>query len=385
MLLRTSHGDIALPAFLPDATRGAIRGVGSAEVAAAGVQALVVNAYHLMLRPGARLIQGLGGVHCFMGWNRPILTDSGGFQVFSLIRQRPNLGTVRRDEVIFHSPYDGDRTILSPAKCIHVQFHLGADIMMCLDDCTHADECPGEQAEAVDRTIRWAHQCRETFDALAAGGTRSTASFPDPQRPTPGTRVAPRADARPLLFGIIQGGTDLDLRRRCAEALIDLDFDGYALGGWPLDRHGALLEDLLARVADLMPADRPRYAMGIGKPENVVACARMGYDLFDCVIPTRDARHHHVFRFTAETVEEIDLGRPGFYEKLNLLNGRFARDGAPISSVCDCACCRGYSRAYLRHLFRVGDLLGAHLATIHNLRFYTMLMDHLRSGTSAAW
>jgi len=159
---------------------------------------------------------------------------------------------------------------------------------------------------------------------------------------------------------------------------MDLGFDGYALGGWPIDRQGALLTEMLAFVADLLPADRPRYAMGIGKPENVVACARMGYDLFDCVIPTRDARHHHVFRFTAQSPEAIDLGRPDFYEKLNLVNGRFARDGAPISEHCDCACCRSYSRAYLRHLFQVKDLLGPRLCTIHNLRFYTTLMKRIR-------
>ena len=403
--LRTRHGEIALPAFLPDATRGCIRTLDAGDVAASGVQGLVVNAYHLMLRPGARLIQSLGGIHQFMNWHRPVLVDSGGFQVFSLIRQRPNLGTIRQGEVIFRSPYDGDKTVLTPRKSIEVQHHLGADIMMCLDDCTHAEEGSAQQAQAVDRTIRWARECRETFDALYNSSSpqrrrergetieRSTSNIQHPtsnERGTtePGTRNpeperATRARLRrPLLFGIVQGGADLDLRRRCAEALIELDFDGYGLGGWPLDSKGNLLTETLGFVADLLPADRPRYAMGIGKPENVVACARMGYDLFDCVIPTRDARHHHVFAFVADWPEALDLDRPAFYEKLNLLSGRFARDGAPISSICDCACCRSYSRAYLRHLFQVKDLLGSRLSTIHNLRFYTMLMERLRDGAA---
>ncbi len=268
------------------------------------------------------------------------------------------MGAVQPDGVVFRSPYDGTKTLLTPRKSIEVQFHLGADIMMCLDECTGTDESPADQREAVGRTIRWARECRETFDRLAEPG----------------------AGNRPLLFAIVQGGTDLDLRRRCAEALVELGFDGYGFGGWPLDGKGRLLTEVLAFTADLLPPDRPRYAMGLGRPEDVVACCRMGYDLFDCVIPTREARHHHVFRFTADSPERIDLDRPGFYERLNLLNGRFARDAAPISEVCDCTCCRSYSRAYLRHLFQVKDMLGPRLCTIHNLRFYTMLMERLRAG-----
>jgi queuine tRNA-ribosyltransferase len=362
-VLHTRHGDVALPAFLPDATRGVIRALDSADVAAAGVEALVVNAYHLMLKPGARVVQSLGGVHAFMRWDRPVLVDSGGFQVFSLIRQRPNMGAIRKDEVIFRSPYDGEKTILTPQKCIEVQDHLGADIMMCLDDCTHADEGSAEQTAAVDRTIRWARLCRTAFDHLNNVQNKWGQTL----------------FSRPLIFGIVQGGRDLTLRKRCAEALIEIGFDGYALGGWPLDHHGALLTDTLAAVAQLLPPDKPRYAMGIGKPENVVACVRMGYNLFDCVIPTRDARHHHAFAFNAASVGAIDLNRPDFYARLNFAGGQHVRDDAPISPLCDCPTCRTYSRAYLRHLFDIKDSLAGRLVSIHNLRFYSLLMERLRT------
>jgi queuine tRNA-ribosyltransferase len=351
--------NIPLPAFFPDGTRGVVRCVDSADLENARVPGIVMNTYHLMTKPGAATIKALGGLHNFCNWQRPIVTDSGGFQVFSLLRENASLGEIRRDGIIFRR--DGKKTILSPEKCIQSQLAYGSNILMALDYCTHPADSREKQAAAVETTIRWGKQSMETFRKAANG------------RGSRGDGYAPQ------LFGIIQGGNDKALRKECADALVQLGFSGFGFGGWPLDEQGRLTEDILAYTAELMPNHQIKYAMGVGRPENIVACVRMGYTLFDCVIPTREARHHRLYVFNEEFEkrEHIDLSRP-FYKYHYILDDIHRRDARPVSTLCDCLTCTHYSRAYLRHLVSIGDSLGSRLATIHNLRFYTMLMELLR-------
>ena len=360
--LELPHGKVRLPAFFPDGTRGVVRTVDSADLETCCVQGIVMNAYHLMTKPGASTIKSMGGLNAFTGWKRPIITDSGGFQVFSLLRENASMGEIRPNEIIFRR--DGKKTILSPEKCIQSQLAYGSDILMALDYCTHPDDPYEQQARAVETTIRWGKKCVDTFEDL--GGKH----FVHKKFHTQPSRV----------FGIIQGGNEKNLRKECADALIEMGFSGFGFGGWPLDSEGRLMEDILAYTAELMPYKGVKYAMGIGKPENIVACVRMGYNLFDCVIPTREARHNRLYVFNEEfeTMKDIKFNNgKNFYRYHYILDDEYRRDPRPISHLCDCFTCTNYSRAYIRHLASIGDSLAARLATIHNLRFYTMLMECL--------
>ena len=362
--LATRRGEIALPAFLPDATRAVVRAVDSADLEACGVPAIMMNAFHLQGHPGIRLVQSVGGAHAFAGWRRPVFADSGGFQVFSLIRQNPVFGTITRDGAIFRPSAGERKRILTPEKAIQAQLQIGADVVTCLDDCTHESAPREEQEASVERTIAWARRCRVEFDRLVAGQ---------------------RADrGRPLLFAVIQGGNDRDLRRACAEALLEIGFDGYGLGGWPLDERHELLAEIIEYTATLVPEGTPLHALGVGKPENVVACARFGYSTFDCALPTRDARHGRLFAFQADSLDEVDLSRPDFYRPLYVADAQHRTNPRPVSSLCDCLTCARYSRAYLHHLQDIRDPLYLRLATIHNLRFYTQLMEALRGAPEAS-
>jgi queuine tRNA-ribosyltransferase len=360
-VLRTRRGDVALPAFLPDATRGVVRAVDAADLEACRVPALMMNAFHLQGHPGIRLVQSVGGAHAFAGWRRPVFADSGGFQVFSLIRQNPSFGTITRDGAIFR-PAAGDRKrILTPEKAIQAQLQMGADVVTCLDDCTDESAPREEQEAAVARTVAWARRCRAEFDRLLEG------------------RRAGASD-RPLLYAVIQGGNNRDLRRACAEALLELGFDGYGLGGWPLDENHCLLGDIIEYTASLVPEGTPLHGLGIGKPENIVACARFGYSTFDCALPTRDARHGRLYVFSADSPIEADLSRPDFYRAVYIDDERNRTSARPLSEACDCLACSRYSRAYLHHLHGIRDPLYLRLATIHNLRFYSQLMEVIGGG-----
>ena len=360
MKIETRHGSLTLPAFFPDATRGVVRTVGAEDLEAAGVDGLVVNVLHLMRRPGIATLRGLGGIHRWTGWNGPILSDSGGFQVLSMIRENPSLGSVRREGVLFTGQKGEKKRKITPEKCIQAQFRMGSDLMVCLDYCTHPDDPDALQRESVELTIQWAKQCREEFDRQLK-------------------RRGESDETRPKLFAVIQGGTDVRHRDRCAAELLEIGFDGYAFGGWPIDSEGNLLKDTLEHTAKLLPEGLPRYALGIGKPDTLVACARMGYNLFDCVIPTRDARHGRLFIFNATDTEDIDLDREPFFKTVYPQDVRYIRDNGPVSEACDCLTCSRYSLAYLHHLFTIHDALALRLATIHNLRFYAILMEKIRA------
>ena len=355
--LLTRRGAIPLPAFLPDATRGAIRAAPIEDVRAAGLFGVVMNAHHLSNRPGAAAIKALGGLHRFTGFDGPILTDSGGFQLYSLLRENPKRGEVRDGEVVFRREGDGKKAIYTPEKCVQAQARFGSDILMALDACTHPDDPPEAQRVSVERTVKWARRCRDEFD-----------------------RIYENREGHPLLFGIVQGGGDRDLRSECGERLRAIGFDGYGFGGWPLGGDGSFRRDILRMAADAMDDRLPKYAMGLGRPEEIVELVGMGYSLFDCVIPTREARHHRLYRFREgmATPEGIRRGSVAFYEHVYILDDRHAREAGPIEEGCDCPICAGRSRAYLHHLLKLDDPQGLRYCTAHNLRFYGRLMELLR-------
>lgn len=349
--LQLKHGTINLPAFFPDGTYGVVRCTDSLDLENCHVPGLVMNSYHLLTKPGLNVLKSAGGLHAFTNWSHPIITDSGGFQVFSLIRENSKYGEVRKNEIIFRPNASEDKLILTPEKSIQSQFVYGSDIIMCLDYCTHPDDGYEENKYAVDITINWAKRCKEEYLKQLRN------------------RRIKDAD-RPLLFAIIQGGSFFDLRKYCADELKTIGFDGYGFGGYPINSKGELVDDILHYTADLMPNDTPKYAMGIGKPDGIKKCYAMGYNLFDCVIPTREARHNKLYIFKQ---------KDGFeYEPYYTLDEKHKRSNLRISETCDCIACKNYSRAYLYHLYKIGDSLAFRLATIHNLRFYSMFMERLQ-------
>ncbi len=364
--LKAAHGTIELPAFFPDGTFGVVRSIDAVDLEITSTPGVVMNCYHLMQKPGTNTIKSLGGLHKFTNWSKPILTDSGGFQVFSLIKENPKYGEIRNNGIIFRPSMEKEKVILTPEKCIQAQFGFGSDIMMCLDYCIHPDSPYETNKLSVDMTVKWAAACKKEYERILKQYERIL------------KQKAGNLPERPLLFGIIQGGNDKPLRKECAEALIDIGFDGFGFGGWPMDGNGNLLEDILAYTASLVPDSLPKYAMGVGKPDEIVQCVKMGYNLFDCVIPTREARHYRLMAFRCDGLENIDLNQKGFYKYIYILDEKYIRDEKPISDICDCYSCKNYSRAFLRHLFKIGDSLAYRLASIHNLRFYSSLMELIR-------
>ena len=332
-VLRTPHGEVPTPAFMPVGTKATVKTLDPDEVRALGARILLGNTYHLHFRPGDQLIAELGGLHRFMGWDGPILTDSGGYQVFSL---RDTILAVDDEGVTFRSVYDGAAARFTPETAAAIQANLGSDVAMCLDICPPADSTPAEHEEAVRLTTAWA--------------TRQHA--------------APRASGQ-LLFGIAQGGIDRDLRRRSIEELAALGFDGHALGGLAVGESREEMFDAVAWSAPLLPADRPRYFMGIGDPEGILGVIERGIDMFDCVLPTRTARTGSALTWAG---------------RLNLRNARFARDPRPLDEGCSCPACARFSRAYLRHLVNQDEMLGLRLLTLHNLRFVLDLTSGARDA-----
>ncbi|MBW2270644.1 MAG: tRNA guanosine(34) transglycosylase Tgt [Deltaproteobacteria bacterium] len=337
--LETPHGTIDTPAFMPVATYGAVRGLAPDELRAAGAQILLANTYHLHERPGEKTVEALGGLHGFTGWNGPWLTDSGGYQITSLAKRIE----VREEGVAFRSPLDGRTRLLSPEAAMQIQQALGPDVAMVLDECvpmrSGASDGEAQARAAAERTLRWAERC---FSAHT------------------------RPDQ--ALFGIVQGGASEALRRESARGTAAIGFDGYAHGGLGLGEERTQRSELVARVHDELPAASPRYLMGLGRPVDLLDGIAAGVDLFDCVLPTRHARHGVLF--TSQGL-------------LRMRNARFRDDSAAPDADCDCPLCRGHSRAYLAHLLRSGEALGARLASLHNLRFYLRLLERARTAIAA--
>ncbi len=341
-VLHTAHGDVPTPAFMPVGTKGTVKGVDPDELRAAGTTILLGNSYHLHFRPGEELVAELGGLHAFMGWDGPILTDSGGFQVFSL---RDTLVGSDDDGVTFRSIYDGAAARFTPELAARIQEQLGSDIAMCLDICPPAGVPREELEEAVRRTSLWAKRQRDL----------------------------PRAPGQ-LRFAITQGGLDSELRRRSSEELVPLDFDGYAIGGLSVGEHRGPMFDATTEAASFLPHEKARYFMGIGDPEGVLEVIARGIDMFDCVLPTRTARTGSALTWEG---------------RLNLRNARFARDAKPLVEDCRCPACTRFTRAYIRHLVNQEEILGLRLLSLHNLRFLLDLVAAARqaieSGAFASW
>jgi queuine tRNA-ribosyltransferase len=340
--ITTPRGQIRTPAFMPVGTAATVKGMLPESVAATGADILLGNTYHLMLRPGAERVARLGGLHRFMNWERPILTDSGGFQVMSLA----GLRKLSEEGVRFQSHIDGSRHMLSPERSMEIQRLLGSDIVMCFDECPALPASDAEVARAMRLSMRWAE--------------RSKAAFGD----RPGH----------ALFGIMQGGVTRDLREESAAALRAIGFDGYAIGGLAVGEGQAAMFSVLDYACDLLPGDRPRYLMGVGKPDDIVGAVKRGVDMMDCVLPSRSGRTGQAWT------------RRG---QVNLKNARHADDPRPLDEACTCPACRGYSRAYLHHVYRAGEMIAGMLLTWHNLHYYQEIMAGMRSaiaeGRFAAW
>jgi queuine tRNA-ribosyltransferase len=332
--LVTAHGVVDTPAFMPVGTRGTVKSLGPDDLTAAGVQIVLANTYHLFLRPGHALVHELGGLHRFMAWPGPILTDSGGFQVWSLSKLR----TLSEEGVRFRSPVDGSMHELSPELAIEVQQALGADIIHPLDECLAYPATREATERSLELTLRWARRA-QVAHARGAGGQ--------------------------ALFGIVQGGTFPELRARAARETIALGFDGYAIGGMAVGEPKPIMYDLTAGVAAQLPAEQPRYLMGVGKPEDLVECVARGVDMFDCVLPTRNARNGQCFTWNGA---------------LTLKQARYERDGEPLDIACACYACRHFARAYLRHLFMSEELLAYRLLSLHNVHFFQALMAAMRTA-----
>ena len=331
------RGTIRTPAFMPVGTAATVKAVKPADVRASGADILLGNTYHLMLRPGAERVHRLGGLHGFMGWDRPILTDSGGYQVMSLA----DLTTRSEEGVAFKSHLDGSKHLLSPERSIEIQRLLGSDVVMAFDELVPTTSTREVQAAAMERSMRWARRSRDAFDQNVAHASQAA------------------------LFGIQQGALDEGLRQASADALRDIGFDGYAVGGLAVGEGQEAMFGVLDYAPGQLPADRPRYLMGVGKPDDIVGAVERGIDMFDCVLPTRSGRTGQAFTRTGP---------------INIRNARFGEDKGPLDPECPCPICTQWSRAYLHHLVRAGEILGAMLMTEHNLWFYQRLMQGLRDA-----
>jgi queuine tRNA-ribosyltransferase len=330
--MTTAHGEVPTPVFMPVGTQGSVKGMTGEELRTAGCAILLGNTYHLSLRPGEGLIERLGGLHRFMHWDGAILTDSGGFQVFSLGAN----AKITDEGAAFRSHLDGSLLLLTPERSVRIQEALGSDIMMVLDECPSLPATRARLVDAMERTTLWA---RRSLEARRPGGG--------------------------ALFGIVQGGTDPELRARHAREIASLGFDGHAIGGVSVGEDREAVRAIVAHAAPLLPAERPRYLMGLGRPEEIVESIGRGVDLFDCVMPTRNARNGQLF--TSDGI-------------VNIKNALYAEDPRPLDAACDCETCRHYSRAYLRHLFKAGEILASRLNTIHNVRYFVRVAQRAREA-----
>jgi queuine tRNA-ribosyltransferase len=333
--LSTVHGTISTPVFMPVGTQATVKALTPEELKEAGAQIILGNTYHLYLRPGTEIVGRFDGLHRFMHWDRPILTDSGGFQVFSLAKLRK----LTEEGYRFQSHIDGSRHLFTPEKSIEVQISLDSDIIMCLDQCLEYPATHEQAVDALELTTRWAQRCKTHWETQTGG--------------------------RNHLFGIVQGGMFADLRKRSAEEIMEIDFPGYAIGGLSVGEPKELMMEMAAHTLPLLPADRPRYIMGVGTPEDLVDLVDMGADMFDCVMPTRNARNGQLF---------TEKGT------INICNARFREDEGPVDSSCGCYTCRHYSRAYLRHLYTAREILAYRLNTIHNVHYFVNLVKAMREA-----
>lgn len=348
-VIHTPHGDLKTPFFMPIATKGAVKTLSSFDMEKLGTPILLSNTYHLWLRPGMEIMKQMGGLHKFMDWNGAILTDSGGFQVFSL----SGLRKLTEDGVQFQSHIDGAKMMLTPELCMQIQRTIGSDICMVLDVCTELPATKAELKKALDLTTAWAKRSKAEFERTREGSINPDA----------------------LLFGIVQGGTDIELRKESARQLVEIGFDGYAIGGLSVGEPYEEACKVLEALDDILPKDKPRYFMGGAKPHEIVGYVERGIDMLDCVLPTRNARHGQLYRFKHD-----DLSKPDFYEAVQITNEKYKNMTETAGAYCNTPLpeLHCYSLGYLRHLFTVDEMLGQRLATMVNVKFYLDLMDKIR-------
>lgn len=341
--LTTAHGVVPTPAFMPIATRGSVKTLSGADLRIIGADIILANTYHLLLQPGLPVLRKFGGLHKFMDWSGPILTDSGGFQVFSLSRHRQITGT----GVDLKDPVNGNKYRLTPASVLKIQSTIGSDIRMVLDECVGYPSSEATAQDAVARTTKWAKRS-----------------------------IGPASSSKNLTFGIVQGSVYPELRRRSLAEITALDFDGFALGGLAVGEPESDMFRIIEEFASQLPSDRPRYIMGYGRPEQIVAAVRAGADMFDCVLPSRNARHGYLYVWSQPKPRLTNK----FYSIVRIQQSSYRADARPIDPHCTCPTCQTYSRAYVRHMFNIGDPLGLRLATIHNVNFYLELMRRIRQA-----
>jgi len=345
------------PLYLPDATRAVVRGTDPEDVKNAGIEALMVNAYHLIHDPGITVLKEFGGLKKFMNWDGLLASDSGGFQILSIIYANKSSGSVTDRAVVFHR--QNKKYVLTPEKSIQTQFNIGSDVMICLDDCPKGSANKDEIARSVKRTIAWAKRCEEEFEKQL-------------------TDRKILKENTPLLFAVVQGGGHKDLREECAAGLLAIGFPGFAFGGWPMDKQGDFDYEIVRYTASLIPKEFPKFALGVGKPQEIVEGFKMGYAIFDCVLPTRDGRHQRLYVFREDPKKTDILKTEKVHAYLQIGEEKYTRDPRPVSEFCDCHTCRNYSRAFLHHLFKIKDTAAYRSATIHNLRMYSMVTELLR-------
>jgi queuine tRNA-ribosyltransferase len=346
-VMKTAHGDVQTPVFMPVGTQGSVKTLSNDELKDCGASIILGNAYHLFLRPGLDVIKKAGGLHKFIGWDRPILTDSGGYQVFSLATLRK----ITEKGVEFSSHIDGAKHFITPEDVIDIQRTLGSDIMMMFDECVHYPAARDYVEQSLELTTKWARRSKEHH---RRGGIAESGTTP--------RRCTTKGQ---LLFGIVQGGTYLDLRKKAVEKLLDIGFDGYAIGGVSVGEPNELIHEVTAHTASLLPPDKARYLMGLGTAPDMLEAISQGIDMFDCVVPTRNGRNGQAFTFNGE---------------LQLRNAEYKEDFTPIDPSCACMTCRSYTRAYIRHLFNTQELLGLRLVSLHNMHFYVKLVELSRGA-----
>ncbi len=345
-VMRTSHGNISTPAFLPIATRAAVKNLTVEEIKKIGAEIILSNTYHLFLRPGIKTIERAGGLHSFMNWSGPILTDSGGFQVYSLAKTCQ----IKEGGALFTSELDGEKHFLTPEQAVKIQMKLGADIMMTLDVCPAYEKSKKEITRAVSLTSRWAKRCKDFW-------------------------LKEKSAKTGRLFGIIQGGVYKDLRERSAKELTALDFPGYAIGGVAVGEPQAKMYKVLDYAVPLLPEEKPRHLLGVGTPENILEAVKRGMDMFDCVMPTRNARHGYLFaELKLQGLKKVS------YKIIRIRQSCYQNDFGSLDPLCDCPTCKNYSRSYLRHLYLQKEPLALRLGSLHNLKFYLKLMEEIREN-----
>jgi len=362
---KTEFGNLPLPIFFPDATRAVVKSLDTSDIENTKTPGVLVNTFHLWQEIGQGVLEKFGGIRNFMNFKGGVISDSGGFQVMSLIKSGKiqglpagRQGKITDEGMVFYSSKN-KKKILSPEESIRFQMSLRTDMVIVLDDFTNPASTYEEAKLSVERTIDWAKRSKLEFEKICK------------ERKLAG-------EERPYILGVVQGGKYQDLRSYCAKELVKIGFDGFGYGGWPIDEHGKFDLESAKTISENAPEDYFLYGLGVGKPEDIVACSRLGFNIFDCVLPTRDARHQRLYVYNFDSIEDINVNEPNFYSFFTPVKEKYFDDTLPVSTACDCLLCKRYSRAYLSHLFQIRDFTAGRLATIHNLRFYSILMEKLQ-------